>query len=305
MANGIKLDEAVHPVRGRVLVGDLRKGERGINDLRCPGCRVAISYVSEHPRAKAFVHAFLRLKRGESHSTDCPYLVRNQIEKIVATSREAIGDEVFGASGGSYVFRLHVVTQKYFEAVNAARASKQPASAAARVEYKASPALTMDPYIRTAAALATLYARIESADRTEFRRSVLIDVRGKTIRWSQFVFDDSTYEQLADLLKRDAINHPVAVIINPQTVERAPGKQRFTSRSVSTSAGRVSVTAFLEDDGSIMNDLDIAEGVPYIVVAKPRLTEKHGRLFVGLQVFFPGQIAQILRTKPHVEADDQ
>jgi hypothetical protein len=305
MANGIKLDEAMHPKRGRVLVRDLRKGEAGIDDLKCTGCKAKISYVSEHSRANGFVHAFLRLKPKERHVEDCPNLVRNQIEKIVATSREAVGDEIFGSEDGSRVFRLHVVTQKYFDAVRAARAGKEQTIASARVEYLAAPGRNLDPYIRTAAALAILYARIENDDSTELRQSVSIALRGKTIRWSQFVFDESTYEQLVDRLMRDAVTYPVAVVINAQTVERELGKQRFTSRSVNTPAGRISVTAFLEDDGSIMNELAITEGVPYIVVAKPRLTERHGRFFVALQVFFAGQIAQILRTSPHVEPDDQ
>lgn len=298
------MDRARHPTRGEVLVSRLRSGEPGSDELRCTGCDARISYVSAHPRGNHYVHAFLRLKPGEVHSDDCSNSVPNQIQEIVRASREGTGEEVFDQDGAKLVYRLHVLTDRYFRARDAFIEERRAPNDAARVERSRSRRRELDPYIRTAAALAVLYVRVEGGSEPELRNSAVFRIRGKNVPWKHFVFDESTYHILVERLRDDRISYPVAIIVNPQTVEITEGKQRFTSRTVSADDTKISVTAFLEDDGEIFRRHDIRAGIPYVVIARPKLTERRDRMFVGLQVFYAGQIAQVLDANPIVERDD-
>lgn len=295
MAKGIKMDAARHPYHGVVPVRALVDGD--VASLTCTGCKAKIGYVREHRRELEYVHAFLRLLPIESHKDDCENAIQVQVLRIVRDSIEATGHELLEATAERHVFRLHVLTERYFDDL---RATEQKGDSPDRVWIRYQQAAnTLDPYIRTASALALLYARTTPEDHVALRDSIAFSMNGKKVAWKHFVYDEPTYGLLVSRLSRGPMDHPVAVLINVQRIVQTE-KQRIASRFVQCSDGQYAVSAFFDHGGEIMNRMQIEEGLPYLVIGKARLNGS----FVNLSIRFPSQISEVARTKPFLPAEN-
>lgn len=237
MAKGLKMSSAKKNGCGErdFLIGQLSKSDNG--SLLCSRCRVSIQYISGHTKKSSHtpVAAYLKLWQGVSHESWCSYIVKNAVELLVADSKDVEdADSIFEKKAdGSYVFRMNLLVEAQTVAEGLARLedagdrSKQFKGK----EYVRS-GKHLDSYFRSAAGVAKLRSLIEeSAEIKELEDRIKIEYKGEMIKWSDFYYDDDSYDKLCKRLERGGVRHPVAISVTVkglQPVNAAASKYPWT-----------------------------------------------------------------------------
>ena len=235
MGNGVRMEEALRRdgislsiAHARRLakaapiatIGKTGKARRviptALQHLRCVDCRRKVRFCPDHLKhaGRTEIHAYFGLTRNSRHADACRYTVAEAITRIVATSREATGDELIVPDNGRFRFRLHVLTEALDDVATVnARAESSSHVALRRTEYERG-ARRLEPYLRTATAIAKLYQRIsDPTDLGQLRDTITIRHEDDDVPWDDFCYDESRWPALlARLRSCERLPHPVALV---------------------------------------------------------------------------------------------
>jgi hypothetical protein len=168
--------------------------------LRCADCGATLEAVRAHPRRDGpriiHVAAHYRLAPGAAHETTCPW-------RTDEPSRSSDARRVAQPPASSVVYSL-VVPGRGHAPINAWR----------RRGFRPN----RRPAINSATSVANILRRHD-----EDAVSILLDFRGRTIHWYDFLFTGEAFPRLERLLQGDQPSHPLAVVgtIRGTTVARS------------------------------------------------------------------------------------
>jgi hypothetical protein len=294
MAKGVKMREAVVPGVGVTTIDDIPDGTTA---LTCSGCGVAVRKVPRHTRNAGTVKVdpYLSLVR-EEHRDDCKFSAAVALRRVVAQSNAATGTEIFVPSHDGFEYRLHILDERLTAAARRVQdTTVDPEREAVRNEYQRSER-SLTPYLRTATAVARLYARLETDAERWFAAHISVRQRDMNVVWTEFCYDETRLNVLARRLRRargGTLPHSVAVVFRlRRVVERDGGDLRVDSDQVR-----------FDDDTEAVVQL-YATTVLKHVLAVGRLYVAVGRVFAGkftssknvavrMMVPFPQQIAAV------------
>jgi hypothetical protein len=187
-------------------------------DLKCLGCGAKVSFVRDHVRnvrgiAHA-VHRFFRVSTSAGHAAGCRFSVDTLVDAIVAQSEPLDGAEALlvALSQGVFELRLHVLVDPIKEKSGPDLGSEPEARPVGRRFVPSNRALP--PYLRSALAVARIYLLLERPARAELRKHIVLNFRGKTIRWADFCYSIEDYPRLAKRLLRSSPGYPIATEIH-------------------------------------------------------------------------------------------
>lgn len=157
--------------------------------LRCADCGATLEAVRAHPRRDhdTIVHvaAYYRLTPGATHATSCPW--RSQQESPAPAARP----------GG----RPAAAPLRYALVVPGRGGTPRPVWRSRSSQRKWLPALN------SAAQVADLVAHHGSG-----AGAIILDYRGRPIRWQDFVYTGVDADRLSQLLHQGRLRHPIAVM---------------------------------------------------------------------------------------------
>jgi hypothetical protein len=156
------------------------------------------------------------------------------------------------------------------DAVHKAHAD-DPASEALRAEYEQT-AQELTPYLRSATAIARLYARLDDDTDRWFRDAVVIRQRDAVFSWTDFCYDESRLNVLVRRLNKSPkkrLGHTVACVFTAHSVTKLDsGRVRVSSTKIrfddKTKASLSLYVAGELADRMRMNKEYVAVGQPFL-----------------------------------------
>ncbi|MGI0120348.1 hypothetical protein [Zooshikella sp. RANM57] len=198
---------------------ELSTKDRG--NLRCEHCVANITYVPEYPKKNgSVISAYLRLLPKISHSHDCPNDVDNAVRRIVAKS-EAVEDiePIFDRlSKHEHIFRMNILVKAHQNMLDLSQAKiKNNQGNQHRTEYIQSEH-KIAPYFRSATGIARIRSILDNEEdnRKYLEKIIKIEHDSKIMKWNEFYYDDSRYNELYQLLINKKIKHPIALEVTPK-----------------------------------------------------------------------------------------
>ena len=288
--------EAEVPGIGVVSIRDIPDGTQG---LKCAGCDARVRKVGDHKRNSGTitVRAYLGLIKGD-HCDGCRYRAQDALKNVVATSNAATGEEIFAARGDAFEYRLHVMEERLRIGDAAHKAhTDDPASQALRAEYEQT-AQELTPYLRSATAIARLYARLDDDMDPWFRVAVVIRQRDGIFSWTDFCYDESRLNVLVRALNKSPkkrLGHTVACVFTAHSVTTLDsGRVRVSSTKIRFD-DKTKASLSLYVAGELANRVRMNK--EYVAVGQPFLGgySEGNDVAVRMMINFRQQVAEVRR----------
>jgi len=227
MSNGIKLDKAL--IGGSVV--SIEEISENIDGLKCPSCHAKIDYVSgyytrnDDKKLRRFVNPYLRLEKGQKHSSNCQFTASGQIKIIVnsSTDVEKENNPLVERDTGDFIFRLNIPSKHMSKMKR--KGEKYNAKKFKERKARIWSGKSIAPYCKSATGLARLWELLEDSDeRTYLEDRIEFRLNDQSISWRDLYYPFPRLGKLSTLLANKSLKHPVAVLICIKNVITEKGR---------------------------------------------------------------------------------
>lgn len=248
---GVKINKVKDAKTQQVITtNDCTNGYTGNYICITNNCNAQMSFNPRHERRletkTIVVEPYFKLKKGQDHSTDCPYNIQGSVDII---ARDSDNNLIKSLDNGNYEFSLQILhtpenNQNKPQTTSPIDSASPNANNAIRGYQSKGTAPT---YINTLQKILELRARVE--ENSDIAPLINLKHQGNSINWNKFYFDDDNYISLLSILKKQAISYPICICGTVfKTIQKT---EKFPYHKIILNSPK------LESEDNILNKLSI------------------------------------------------